>query len=146
MDTKTYEDWSKYIGSKPHRMGIIARMYPENTMNYLTEAWGNVFYNDEKESKYQVSDSMVIEYEIENNQIKHIAFAEVPTELGENASEIEMVFVENYFQKYDIFRIDKSKQQCQVVSRPIRRADDRWAVRVVLLDNNYDSTLDVDAC
>lgn len=57
-----------------------------------------------------------------------------------------MAFRENYYQKYDIFRIDKTKQQCQVVSRPIRKRDDYWEVQVRLIDNNYDTILDTDGC
>lgn len=59
----------------------------------------------------------------ETNNIKHIEFAEEPDGFGENGCEITMAFKENYFQKYDIFRIDKTKQQCEVVSRPIRKRD-----------------------
>lgn len=57
-----------------------------------------------------------------------------------------MAFRENYYQKYDIFRIDETKQQCQVVSRPVRKRDDYWVVLVRLIDNNYDTILDVDGC
>ena len=57
-----------------------------------------------------------------------------------------MAFRENYYQKYDIFRIDATKQQCQVVSRPLRRRDDYWEVQVRLIDNNLDTILDVDGC
>ena len=57
-----------------------------------------------------------------------------------------MAFKENYYQKYDIFRIDATKQQCQVVSRPIRKRDDYWEVQVRLIDNNLDTILDVDGC
>ena len=62
---------------------------------------------------------------LETNNIKKIEFAEVPEETGENGTEITMAFRENYYQKYDIFRIDKTKQQCQVVSRPIRKRDEQ---------------------
>lgn len=86
------------------------------------------------------------EYEIENNQIKYIEFAAKPTELGENGSEITMAFKENYYQKYDIFMIKESRQQCQVVTRPIRRSDDYWEVQVRLIDDDYSSILDTDAC
>lgn len=144
-DTKTYEDWSKYLGVKPNRIGIVARMYPENTINFLTDGLKNVFYNDEKASKYQVSDSLVFEWQIENNQIKHVEFANVPEEVNEGG-EIVMQFKENYLQKYDIFRIDATKQQCQVLSRPIRKRDDLWEVTVRLIDNNYDTILDLDGC
>ena len=57
-----------------------------------------------------------------------------------------MAFRENYYQKYDIFRIDKTKQQCQVVSRPIRKREDYWEVQVRLIDNDYDTILDTDGC
>ena len=57
-----------------------------------------------------------------------------------------MAVKENYNQKYDIFRIDATKQQCQVVSRPIRKRDDYWEVQVRLIDNDYDTILDTDGC
>lgn len=37
-------------------------------------------------------------------------------------------------------------QQCQVISRPIRRADNYWEVTVRLIDNDYSTTLDVSGC
>lgn len=145
-DTKTYEDWSKYLGVKPHRLGVVARMYTDNTLNFITDGLRNVFYKDEKASTYELSSSLLFEWEVETNNIKKVEFAEVPTETGENGSEITMAFKENYYQKYDIFRIDKTKQQCQVVSRPIRKHDMYWEVQVVLIDNNYDTILDTDGC
>lgn len=99
-------------------------MYKENTLNFITDGLRNVFYKDEKPSNFDVaSSSMVFEWVIETNNIKKIEFAEVPTEDGANGTEITMAFKENYYQKYDIFRIDKTKQQCQVVSRPVRKRD-----------------------
>ena len=145
--TKTYEDWSKYLGSKPHRIGVVARMYTDNTLNFITDGLRNIFYKDEKADQYQLSSSLLFEWIVETNNIKKVEFAEVPTApLGENGTEITMAFKENYYQKYDIFRIDKTKQQCQVVSRPIRKRDDYWEVQVRLIDNDYDTTLDTDGC
>jgi hypothetical protein len=83
---------------------------------------------------------------MEDNYIKRIPFAIDVTENGANGTEIEMHFTERYFEKYDIFKIDESRQQCIVVSRPIRRADNDWCVSVRLIDNSYDTTLDLDAC
>lgn len=146
LQTKTYEDWSKYLGSKPHRLGVVARMYTDNTLNFITDGLRNIFYKENQVDQFKTSDSMVFEWDIETNNIKKIEFAEVPTETGENGSEITMAFKENYYQKYDIFRIDKTKQQCQVVSRPIRKRDDYWEIQVRLIDNDYDTTLDIDGC
>lgn len=144
--TKTYEDWSTYLGVKPHRFGVVARMYPQNTLNFITDGLRNIFYNDAKASKYQTLNTLMFEWELETNQVKKVEFAEKPSELGENGSEITMAFKENYYQKYDIFMIDESRQQCQVVSHPNRKRDDYWEVQVRLIDNDYSSILDVDAC
>lgn len=121
-------------------------MYPNNTLNFLTDGLRNIYYNDESVSKYQLSDSLVFEWQIENSQIKHVAFADVPVGLGDNGQEIEMAFTENYYQKYDIFRVDETRQQFQVISRPVRKADNYWVVTVRLVDNNYDTQLDPDGC
>ena len=144
--TKTYEDWSKYLGSRPHRLGVVARMYTDNTLSFITDGLRNIFYKDEKQDQFQLSSSLLFEWNVETNNIKKIEFAEVPTESGENGTEITMAFKENYYQKYDIFRIDKTKQQCQVMSRPIRKHDSYWEVHVRLIDNNYDTILDTDGC
>lgn len=145
--TKTYQDWSTYIGAKPYRFGVIARLYPQNTLNYITDGMRNIFHNDAKgKSKFQTINSLFYEWSIETNEVKKIEFAEKPSELGENGSEITMAFKENYYQKYDIFQIDESRQQCQVLSHPIRRRDDYWEVQVVLIDSDYSSILDTDAC
>lgn len=140
--TKTYEDWSKYLGTKPHRLGVVARMYPDNTLNFITDGLRNIYYKDEKVDQFQVSSSLMFEWEIEVNNIKHVEFAAAPEGTGANGTEITMAFVENYYQKYDIFRIDKTKQQFIVVSRPVRKNDHYWEVQVRLLDNNYDNTAD----
>lgn len=121
-------------------------MYPDNTLNFITDGLRNVFYKDEKAESFQISTSLLFEWQIETNNIKKIEFAEVPTELGENGNEITMAFRENYYRKYDIFRIDKTRQQCQVLTNPIRKRDDYWEVQVRLIDNNFDTILDTDGC
>lgn len=78
--------------------------------------------------------------------IKRIEFADVPAEKGENGGEIVMAFKERYYEKYDIFKIDKTMQQCMVISRPVRKRDDYWEVTVRLIDNDYSSELDLSGC
>lgn len=78
--------------------------------------------------------------------IKRIAFAAEPESNGAGGEEIVMAFTERYYEKYDIIKIDASRQQCQVVAEPIRRADDYWEYTVRLIDNDWSSVLDLDAC
>lgn len=64
LDTKTYEDWSKYLGVKPHRLGVVARMYPDNTLNFIVDGLRNVFYKDEKPASYELSTSLLFEWQV----------------------------------------------------------------------------------
>lgn len=66
-DTRTYEDFYKYLGDKPTQLGIVSRMYPRNTASYITESLRNMFYLDSKGSKnkYQNVNSLMYEWEIE---------------------------------------------------------------------------------
>jgi hypothetical protein len=133
-ETRTYEDFYKFLGARPHKLGVVSRLYPENTATYLTESLKNIFYNDKKgANKFQSVDSMMFEWEVESNYIKRIEFAEVPAETGENGGEIVMAFKERYYEKYDIFKIDKTMQQCIVVSRPVRKRDKQTQLIVSLL-------------
>lgn len=145
--TRTYERFSKWIGTKPERFGIVSRLYEQYTATYLTESLRNIFYQEAKSSnKFQSINAMYFEWEIATNDIKRIEFADVPTELGEGGTEITMAFKERYYEKYDIFRIDATGQQCIVVARPIRKYDQYWQVQVRLIDSDYSSVLDTSGC
>ena len=73
-NTKTVEDWSKYLGMKPHRLGVVARMYTDNTLNFITDGLRNIFYNDKKgANKFQSVDSMMFEWEVETNHKVRLA-------------------------------------------------------------------------
>lgn len=147
-DTRTYEDFYKYLGLKPTNLGVVSRMYNDLTATFLTESLRNIFYQDAKGSKnkYQSLNALQYDWEITTNYIKRIEFAAVPEGNGVGGTEIVMAFRENYYQKYDTFKIEESGQQCMVVQRPVRKGDQYWEVVVRLVDNNYDTILDVDAC
>lgn len=88
----------------------------------------------------------MFEWEVETNNIKRIEFANTPIGDGVGGTEIIMPFKERYYEKYDIFQIDGSGQQCIVVARPVRKRDDYWEVTVRLIDNDYSSKLDATVC
>lgn len=146
-DTRTYEDFYKYLGQKPEDLGVVTRMYENLTATFLTDSLKNVFYQNAKSgNKYQSLNAFVYDWEISTNYIKRIEFADLPEGDGANGTEITMAFRERYYEKYDIFKIEESGQQCMVVARPVRVADNYWKVTVRLIDNTYDVALDVTAC
>lgn len=125
LDTRTYEDFYKYLGVKPTRLGVVSRMYDDLTASFLTESLKNVFYQNAKGSgnKYQSINALAYDFDIETNYIKRIEFAALPEGDGAGGTEIVMAFRERYYEKYDTFKIENSGQQCMVVSRPVRKGD-----------------------
>lgn len=144
--TKTYEDFSHFLGAKPHRLGIVARHYQDFTASYLTESLMNIWTNTTKPSKFQSIDAMVFEWEVDVEFIKRVEFAAAPVGDGANGSEIVMAFKERYYEKYDTFRIEESRQMCITLHAPVRKADNYWEVVVQLIDADFSSILDASAC
>jgi len=141
-DTRTYEEFTKFLGEKPTRLGVMAQLYTDLTASYLTEALMNIYTKDPKKDKFQNVDSRIFEWDVETNQIKRIEFAGTPIGDGNNGSAIIMPFKERYYEKYDIFRVEDSRQLCQVISKPTRKADNYWEVMVQLIDPDYSTILD----
>ena len=82
------------------------------------------------------------------NQIEYIYFAEdvVAPNNGANGEEVRMVFTRKYYDAYDTFYIENSKQMCFVLDGPVRKADDYWEYTVRLMDSNISAQLDLEAC
>lgn len=145
-ETATYEEFFKVIGAKPHRLGIMAKLYPELTASFLTESLFNVYTLKPKMGKLESIESLYFEWETDVNFVKVVEFAARPQGDGMNGSEIEFAFKERYYEKYDIFRILKSRQQIFVTQRPVRKADNYWVVVGRLIDDDFNSVLDASAC
>lgn len=146
--SRTYEDFSKFLGVRPERLGIVSRMRPfeDMTASYLTEAVGNVMTRNNLKQKYSPANSLAIEWEIEQNQIDYVPFVAVPQGDGENGTEICMAFDRRYYEVDDTFIIEDSKQMCIVVAAPVRRADQYWEYAVKLMAGDLSATLDKSAC
>lgn len=144
--TKTYEDFHKFLGAKPHRLGIVARHYQNFTASYLTESLMNIYANDTKASKFQNIDAFAFEWEVDVDFIKRVEFAAIPVGDGANGTDIIMAFKERYYEKYDTFRIEDSRQMVIVKTGPVRRGDNFWECTVQLIDADFSSVLDATAC
>ena len=111
-------------------------------MSYLTEAFGNVVRNKEKVgNKFQKIDSFSYTWEIEQNEVKYVYFADSAVGDGENGSEITVAFTERYYEPYDTFQVEDSKQQFFVLEAPIRKADNYWCYQVRVLSNDREEQL-----
>ena len=145
--SRTYEDFSKFVGTRPERLGIVSRLYPEHTASFLTESLMNVYYNESKASKFKSLNALMFEWEIDVNFIKRIEFSK-DVEASDHlmGQEWAIEFRERYYEKYDTFRIEGSKQTMIVLGEPVRNAKGTYDYHCQLIDADYASTLDVNQC
>ena len=143
-ETRTYENFLKMLGDKPKNLGLLSRMYPQCTATYYTEALGNIFYNNAKKAnKFQSIDSYMIEWQLDVNEIKRVPLAAMPEGDGADGTEITFYFPYRYYEKYDIFKVEDTRQQFIVVSHPIKKGSNLWMVSARLVTEDYNTLLDL---
>lgn len=132
----------KWLGANPTRLGIVAKLYDQYTATHLTEALMNTYTKGEKKgSGFQSVNNFVIEWNIEVHKIHKVQILDVTGD-GKNASEVKFYFPENYYQKYDTFIEERSRQQFIVVNQPQRLSDKCYLVIAQINDNDWDSVRD----
>nr|DAT90277.1 MAG TPA: major capsid protein [Caudoviricetes sp.] len=77
--------------------------------------------------------------------IKRVEIAGAPMGDGIGNTEIIIPMKERYYEKHDIFAIDKSHQQLYVTRRPIRKTDKYWEYYCVLVNSDGRQSLDTTA-
>jgi hypothetical protein len=108
--TRTYEDFYKFLGAKPHKLGVITRLYPHLTASYLTESLKNIVYRDAKaKDKFTPIDSLYFEWNIDVNQITRPRLINFEGD-GTFGSEIIMQFDTKWYDKFDTFVNESTRQ------------------------------------
>ena len=143
-ETRTYENFLKMLGDKPKNLGLLSRMYPQCTATYYTEALGNIFFNNAKKAnKFQSIDSYMIEWQLDVNEIKRVPLAAMPEGDGADGTEITFYFPYRYYEKYDIFKVEDTRQQFIVVSHPVKKGSNMWMFSARLVTEDYNTLLDL---
>lgn len=146
---RTYEDFYKFLGAKPEMMGVMARMATHNTATYLTEGLLNIHHNKKSINKFQPINALQIDWEIDVEFIKRVSFAADVVgagNTGANGADVTMVFTERYYEQYDTFKVDETRQQFIVKAVPVRKADNYWEYTVQLIDADFSSIVDITGC
>ncbi len=129
--------------NKPARLGIVASLYDQYSMSYLTDSLFNKYTREKgQKSSFQSLDQFVVEWDIEVNRIKRVPLIAVPEGDGANGSDVLFHFPENYYQKYDTFIVEKTRQLFIVMNRPQRLRDNDFLVIAKILDDDYASVVD----
>ena len=123
-------------------MGIVANLYKQYTATALTEALMNVYTRDKgKANAFQSINSFLVEWDIDVNFVKRLPILAYEGD-GANGSEIVFQFPERYYEMYDVFVIEDTRQQCIVMSVPVRRSDACWEVTARVIDNDYSERIE----
>ena len=126
---------------KPERLGIVSNLYKQYTASALTEALMNVYTREKGSSNsFQSINSFLIEWDIDVNFVKRLPILAKEGD-GANGSEIIFHFPERYYEMYDVFTIEETRQQCMVMTVPIRRSDACTEYVCRLIDNDYKERL-----
>ena len=105
----------------------------------------NIYVNDTPKSKFQNINALLFEWELDVEYIKRVRLAADVSDTGANGSMITMAFTERYYEKYDTFRAEGSKDLFIVLTPPVRKADNYWEVGVQLINPDRSATADLTA-
>lgn len=139
-DTRTYEDFMKFLGARPARLGLVSTLYDQYTITHLTEALRNIYSKGKGKDSYKSIDSFVVEWDIKVNRIKKVPILRVEGD-GCNGSEILFYFPENYYQKFDTFIIEPTRDLIIVTNRPQRLRDNEFLVIGKINDSDYSARI-----
>lgn len=140
--TRTAEDFMKFLGANPARLGLVANVYDGYTASALTEAVQNVYGLDFNPNKgpFQRMNSFMVEWDLKIDRIKRVRIISASGD-GKDAGDVIFHFPENYYQKYDTFVVEDTRQQFMVMNRPQRLRDNDFVLVCKILDDSYDSTV-----
>lgn len=132
----------KFLGANPARLGIVANVYDGYTASALTEAVQNVYGLDFNAAKgpFQRMNSFMVEWDLKVDKIKRVRIISADG-TGADAGDVIFHFPENYYQKYDTFVVEDTRQQFMVMNRPQRLRDNDFLLVCKILDDSYETTV-----
>ena len=138
--TRTAEDFIKFLGAKPARFGIVASLYDQYTTSALTDALMNVYTQDKNsKNQFQKLNTFMVEWDIKVEKVKRVTIINVDgSSDGRNGTDVLIHMPENYYQKFDTFIVEDTRQQFMVMNRPQRLRDNDFLLICKILDDNYD--------
>lgn len=107
-DTKTMQDLGALIGLKPEMSKAIVTLYPQLSLQKLTEQLGAVYHKDRGNLKE--IEAFAFEWAIKTNQIPRIRFAEDCNETGEGGVEFKFILEKKFYDPHDTLELENEQQ------------------------------------
>ncbi len=145
-NTRTVQNFNKLLGDKPHKLGLVATMYPELSMSILTDALNNVFYNKQVSgNSFTPVNAMAIEWNIDVNFIPKVYIdsftASDTNKPGLGKMPFTIYTKSKYYDKNDTFALQNG-QQVMVIA-PVRMINaKKWEHQVIIVGNDRSKFID----
>ena len=143
-DTRTVQHFNTLLGDKPHKLGLVATLYPELAITVLTDALKNVFYKPKSSSdNFTPINAMAIQWDIDVNYIHkvYVATNSLSGTVGINKTPFVLPLEQRYYDKNDTFTLE-NKQQLMVVAPPVQVTAKLWNYTCILVGNDYTKYVD----
>jgi hypothetical protein len=143
-NTRTVQHYGTLLGNKPHKLGLVATLYPDLAITVLTDALRNVYFNPKSSaSSFMPINSMVVEWDIDVNYIHKVNIAEDVTVAtpGLGKQPFTVVLESKYYDKNDTFALE-NRQQLMVIAPPQQLGAKRWSHTVILVGNDTSKHVD----
>lgn len=113
--TKTVQDLGAVVGVKPEMSKAIVTLYPNLSLQKLTEQLGAIYEKDARDLKE--IESYAFEWAIKTNQIPRIKIAEDCSDTGEGVAEFAIILEKKFYDPHDTFELE-NEQQLFVTRKP----------------------------
>ena len=142
-ETRTIQNFNQVLGDKPHKLGLVATLYPELSISILTDALRNVFYNSsQSKDSFTPINAMAVQWDIDVNYIHKVYIAEDNnSEVGTGKTVVTLVMDQKYYAKNDTFTLE-NRQQMLVIAPPRMLGPKRWQHRCIIVGNDMSKGID----
>jgi len=142
-ETRTFDDFSKFIGSKPKILGKLANLYPQYSTASLIDKLGNLYTEGKGMPRPGSMESQAVEWQINVNFIKKVYFAESCTDNGFGRKKFRVRFDQKYFDKNDIIKL-QNNQQLMILEEPVFLGEKLVEYVVKLTGDNSNQQVNID--
>ncbi len=143
-ETRTVQHFNQLLGDKPHKLGLVATMYPELAITVLTDALKNIYYKPKSgQDNFTPINAMAIQWDIDVNYIHKVYIVSHTggPSPGVNKVPFTITLNQKYYDKNDTFTLE-NKQQLMVIAPPVQGGVKAWDHTVVLVGNDYSKYID----
>jgi hypothetical protein len=141
-ESRTIQNFNEVLGDKPHKLGLVATLYPELALPILTDALKNVFFNESKKGdNFTPVNAMAIEWDIDVNYIHKVYIVTSSTDTGASKGVITLDLDHKYYSKNDTFTLE-NKQQLLVIAPPVMMGPKKWRHQCILVGNDLTKQVD----